>query len=800
MLKVLVRARISIALQFNEFTQASMRLLLSFLCTIFFCGSLYAQVIQVDANTFTSQQLIEDVLINSGCIQNIQITNEVTGNFGGQEKSFGYFNNAGSSFPFQEGIVMSTGRLSNVPGPNNSLSDDDAPGWVGDPDLELALQINNTINATILEFDFVPTAENIRFRYIFASEEYQEGNGNTCRFSDAFAFLIRPQGGNYTNIAVVPGTQTPVQVTTVHSGIPGSCDPINEEFFEGWNGSNVPINFNGQTKILSAEAAVIPNQTYHIKLVIADEKNFRFDSAVFLEAESFSISADLGEDQSFQNNNPLCENEVYTLDATPINSTAVGYAWYQDGVLLPTETGDQLIVTSPGVYSVEVDLGNGCVAPDEVLIEYTGPVVVQDTSLFQCEPSNTGFATYNLFDAETAVVDGDQTLQIESFHLSIFDAENGIDPIPNPTQYENIQPTQILHARVVSIFDCVGVADITLRTTTTMFGPYDLTRCSSEDNSGIATFNLSEALEALTEDAGSGFNITFHETYADAQALENVLPLNYTNSQSAFQTIYARLTSETGCAGTAEINLFVVPTPQFTTQEYQYCLGMIPETMTIDSGVIGGSNNFEFAWSSGATTPTIEITSPGSYTVQVTRETQLNGQTYRCTGTNTIVVSGSEIATITYVLEGNFGNQDLIVTANGIGEYVYALDAMDGPFQVSPIFQNVAGGKHTIYVKDLNGCGTASAVAYVLEFPQFFTPNEDGFNDTWFVKGIDKDNLQINRTVIFDRFGKILFVIGSGQNAWDGMYNGNLMPASDYWFQTTFTDGGSYRGHFTLKR
>src|SRR5690554_5572318 len=130
-----------------------------FFVSIFVGGLLLqSQNITVDANSYTLQQLVEEILIDSGCISNVQVTNSVGGNFSDGDKSFGYFSSNGSGFPFQKGLVLSTGKLQNVPGPNTSLSDVDAPGWIGDLDLETALGINNTINATIIEFTFVPNA------------------------------------------------------------------------------------------------------------------------------------------------------------------------------------------------------------------------------------------------------------------------------------------------------------------------------------------------------------------------------------------------------------------------------------------------------------------------------------------------------------------------------------------------------------------------------------------------------------------------------------------------------------------
>ena len=287
------------------------------LLTIFFLltsSSIFGQNIQVDSQTYTPQELVENILINSDCITNVLVTNVVGGDFNNTDKSYGFFDASGTSFPFNSGLVLSTGRLANTVGPNTTLSDDDATNWTGDSDLETILNEPNTINATIIEFDFTTIADRVSFRYIFASEEYQENNPNTCQYSDLFGFLIRPVNDQqYTNIALVPNTQIPVKVTTVHPEIPNGCSAQNEFYFEGFNSSTAPINFNGQTKVLTATANVIPNESYHVKLVIADEENFRFDSAVFLEAGSFQLNTDIGPNRLISTNNPLCKNEILEL-------------------------------------------------------------------------------------------------------------------------------------------------------------------------------------------------------------------------------------------------------------------------------------------------------------------------------------------------------------------------------------------------------------------------------------------------------------------------------------------------------
>jgi len=129
----------------------------------------FSQNVQVDNQLYSPQQLIEDILINSNCISNVNVTNVVGGDFDNTDQSYGYFDATGTTFPLQTGIVLSTGKLQNVEGPNTALSDDDAPNWFGDSDLEYALNESNTYNATILEFDFTSVANQISFRYIFAS-------------------------------------------------------------------------------------------------------------------------------------------------------------------------------------------------------------------------------------------------------------------------------------------------------------------------------------------------------------------------------------------------------------------------------------------------------------------------------------------------------------------------------------------------------------------------------------------------------------------------------------------------------
>ena len=317
--------------------------------------------------------------------------------------------------------------MTNVPGPNNNLSDDDAPNWVGDTDLENVLGISNTTNATSITFQFTPQANNLSFRYLFASEEYRENESTTCDFSDVFGFLIRPLNGNYQNIAVVPGTNTPVSVTTVRPDILNACDALNEEYFGQFNDSNAPINFNGQTEVLTANTDVVAGTTYEIKLVIADDQNFRFDSAVFIEADSFNLGVDLGQD--LIGDRALCSDESTLLE---VDDDLNDVDWfYNDNPI--AQNVNQLDVNAndfgTGIYRVEATLPSGCVAEDEIEIEFQQIEELSNLSLQQCDGNGDGLANFNLFSINQIVAQQNQSLTVDDYYETEDDALQEINPI-----------------------------------------------------------------------------------------------------------------------------------------------------------------------------------------------------------------------------------------------------------------------------------------------------------------------------------------------------------------------------------
>lgn len=759
---------------------------------------LFSQNLQVSSNIYSPQELIETVLINSSCIENLELTNVVGGNFNSSDKSYGYFEANGADFPFERGVVLSTGKLTNVGGPNSSLSDDDANGWSGDLDLETNLNETNTLNATVLEFNFSAASNQISFNYIFASEEYQENNPNTCQYSDLFGFLIRKESEQaYTNIALVPNTETPVKVTTVHPEIPGSCAAINEAYFGSWNSSTAPINFNGQTAVLTATATITPNELYHVKLVIADEQNYRYDSAVFLEANSFELGTDLGVDRLLATNNALCENETLILNATQPN--AATYQWFKNDSLIPAAPTNTLEIDSAGDYRVEVLLNSGCTSYGSIKIEYGLLPEANDVSLTQCPDSNLNLNT-SVFDLNViydAATNATANRSLK-FYSARIDAELDAPNDFNGDSFSNSENPQIVYIQVMDTqTGCIKVSELSLNVGSGSGNDSLLEACDLDGTEdGLMSFTLSDADAAILSGLAPSLSIRYYKTYSDAISQINPLPNVYTTTVPYSQFVYARIEDGINCYGINSLELIVLELPEVQENEQLiYCLDAFPNGITLSGGLLNAAfNSVYYSWTSGQTTAEIQVNEPGTYAVTITT-------TKGCSKTRSIEVLPSSIPIIDSV-DPTDGVEmtSVVVNVSGSGRYEYAIDNPLNGYQDSNVFLMVSAGIHRLYVRDKNGCGSTEKNISVIGFPKFFTPNGDGFNDRWHVTGINSATKLKSDVYIFDRFGKLLTQLNPIGPGWDGSYNGTLLAESDYWFYVKLPDNQIFRGHFTLKR
>jgi len=220
------------------------------------------------------------------------------------------------------------------------------------------------------------------------------------------------------------------------------------------------------------------------------------------------------------------------------------------------------------------------------------------------------------------------------------------------------------------------------------------------------------------------------------------------------------------------------------------------EFPVILSGLDSATYTFEWAFNGSPlvseSDPSISATLPGTYTLVAT---SLTGCTSNTGTTEIIGITGP--TSLTLVNSGDLiTNNSITATATGNGTFEYSLD--QGSYQSNPIFNDVALGYHEVSVRDVNVCNSIYEEIFIIGFPNFFTPNEDGYNDNWNV--ISGNSLPDMTISIFDRYGKLLKTITSLSDGWDGKFNGQDLPATDYWFLAISGDQQEYRSHFALIR
>ena len=768
-----------------------------FFCFIY-CNTLIvsAQNITVD-DTYTATQLVENVLVNSTCatVSNSKATGrEIPAN----QNSYGYFTNTGGRFPFKEGVLLATSYAQKAIGPfkddpTNITGNDNDGSWEGDTDLEQILDIKKSVTATVLEFDFTPLTNFLSFDYIFASIEYY-GTGS-CLYTDGFAFLIKENtpGSDYRNLAVILGTTIPVSSTNIRPNIPSGtnngCPAVNPQYFNGFNDKTSPINYAGQTVVMNAQTAVIAGKSYHIKLVIANDRNEYFDSAVFLNAGSFAPKIDLGPDR-IASSNPICFGESYTIDTHL--SASYSYKWFKDNIEIIGETNPSLTINAKGTYKVEVVFSPAtCSATDEILLEYAPEIVLSDTSLAQCDDNNDGISIFDLTKVDNIIKNNNPALSPVVYYESLSDAQGNVNPILNPKAYTNNPTIPTLFARVTNTFGCANYAEIKLIIANNSLASLNPFSTCDQDavQDGFYPFDLNaDVSPQVLTGLAPGMIVEYYLNTADAIAQKNPLSNIFKNTIAHEQTIQARIVNGPDCYEIVPIKLIVntFSPPNFQDETVSLCKGA-----TIDLSVAAGYSGY--LWTTGATTNSTSVSTSGVYSVSVT---DTNG----CNAVKKFTVTSSDIATITDAIIHDFdGNANsVLLHYTGIGNnYEFSLDGIN--FQDSPLFTAVASGKYFGYANDKNGCGlSVPYTIYVMDYPRFFTPNNDGYNDFWEIKNLD---LFPKATVsIFDRYGKLLKELNSNNPSWNGKYKGTELASDDYWFDLNFGDGKRIKGHFSLKR
>jgi len=634
----------------------------------------------IDVNTnnypesaFTITQLVKDVLIAGGSTcSTANVTNVVVSPAlppSNQDRSWGFFNRGTTAFPFEKGIILTTGNARKAGNVFQGGQLSDPLPIQGDADLAAALGIanSNLKDATFIEFDFVPSSTQVTFRYLFASEEYD--GTFPCTIGDGFALLLKKvTDPTYTNLAVLPNG-SPVSVTNIHpaaesNGQPLACGPANATFFGGYNTAQIQTNFAGRTVPLTATATVVPGQTYHFKMVLADYTDSAYDSGVFVKADPITVNIATPVPITCLTGNTTLNgsSSVYPTDAT-FNWTATN-----GGTIVSGGTTLNPVVSTGGTYTLTI------------------------TKVWSPGATCTGTASIIVLEDKTP-------------------------------------PVLTLTANKTTI--CQGES---------------ITLTATGANSYVWNNNLS----------GTG-------------PTQIVTP-------TASTTYVINGTTLNGCAASnpAALAITVVPAITSTLQGGFICIG---DQLTLDAG---SGPNYTYLWNTGATSRTISVAAPGTYTVKIS-----NGV---CTKEFTAVVSLAVIPQINKV-DYSFGTLTVSVNnpSNGVLEY----SADNGvTWQNSNVFNNVA---RNIIVKLRVRVKNTSCVGY-LEYFTFtmtnvITPNGDNVNDMIDFRGIV--NYKDFKATIADRYGKKVYEASKLTPYWDGYFQGKKLPTSSYWYQVTFEDPAS---------
>jgi gliding motility-associated-like protein len=458
--------------------------------------------------------------------------------------------------------------------------------------------------------------------------------------------------------------------------------------------------------------------------------------------------------------------------------------------------------SQPGIYTASLTMYLNGIQQGPFLkqvIIAEPPAVLQTTfDLVQCDSvdadPNDGSAPFNLQLANAPLtLYTTDAIQVYYYHtaadaISDTENQNAITDI-----YTNQSQGEILYAKVFKTnTNCFNIATVRLSTTQSVnLNGFDLSACDPDED-GFANFDLeSQGFQIATAlNLPTNVTVSFHEDENDAGIGMNALPNTFNSSD---RTIYVRAESDNACYGTGTLNLSVKSFPKIEDQTIDVCLSDFP--ISINSGLnISQVNNYEYDWNTAQTTNEISISSAGIYTVSVI-DPLLN-----CNDVITITVNQNEIPDIQDLI---INDRDLtVLLSNENGDFEYTINNSTGAFQQNNIFQNLPFGAHTLYIKDIYSCNMISETFYILGFPKYFTPNQDGNHDTWNIQGLDPSLYQ-SQTItvqIYDRYGKLLKTFNPNQSkGWNGEYNGNLLTPDDYWYYMILPDGKSYRGHFSLK-
>ncbi|MEI6410795.1 MAG: choice-of-anchor L domain-containing protein, partial [Bacteroidota bacterium] len=653
----------------------------------------------------TANSLVTNTLIGGNCFDVTNITSA------GNSASRGTFTNGGTNIGLNTGVVLCTGNVNILPGPNNNNGANGGfnTNSTDDPDLA-TLSTGNQWDLSKIEFDFTPTASMLQFNFVFGSEEYCEYVGS--QFNDVFGFFISGPGISGTqNIALIPGTSTPVTINNVNHNSNTSYYVNNNNGGAACN--NLPpfaINecqLDGFTTVLTATANVTPCGTYHIKLAIADIQDAAFASAVFLKANSF----DAGGQAKAQPIYPAGQQFVYedcgntgfirfyrgTGDASQplvINFTVSGTA---------TPGDDYAPLTSPiTIPAGQTEILIPVTVFADLLIEGDETIVIAIEDACSCQQQNV---TFTIKDKPPLDVDLNDVTICGGTSTTLTPAvTGGLSPFTyhwntNASTQSITVNTQGTNTYTVTVTDHCGTTATAQSTVSINPSP-----TAALSGSGVFCAGVSNPINLTVNFTGVGpWDLTYNAAGNQTTTTFNTSPGTIIATDPGNYNLVS-VVSANGCPGTVSGNV--------TLNQITVNLNVVPHDPpcfganggSINASANGGAGPFTYLWSNNATSANLTNIGPGTYSVTVTNG---NG----CTATQSVTLTEPPQLTATIASSGNIdctkpqGNADLQVDG-GTPSYTYHWS--NNSTAEDPTFNT--GGTYSVTVTDSKGCTATTSV------------------------------------------------------------------------------------------
>ncbi len=452
-------------------------------------------------------------------------------------------------------------------------------------------------------------------------------------------------------------------------------------------------------------------------------------------------------------------------------------------------TGTQTIT----VY-IENILNPDCFASYDVdFVVHPQPLANPIENDFVCDDvSNDGYHLFTLSDYNSQILADQSPSMFEVLYFeSEADAVSNVNVLPD--SYLVSSASQILYAKIQNqsntlCYDMISF-QVGVNYLPTAHQPENINLCD-QGNDGTESLDLTiQNAFILNGQPITDNSISYYLSMEDAETRTNPQPSNFTNTSNP-QTLYARIenNNSSNCYAITSFEIRLYEQPVLSMGSiWSMCEGS-------DVEVFADEGYDYYNWSTGETTRVITLDTPGQYTVTATNVYA----DFICSTEKTITVGISDIATIISIETRDWSqsNNSISIFVDGNGDYEYSIDGIN--YQNDNMFSSLRADEYTVYIRDKNGCGIVSEDVYLLYYPRFFTPNGDGNNDFWQIKNSGRE--PFNKLYIYDRYGKLITMLQPDSFGWDGTFNSNELPSSDYWFVLERQNGKTYSGHFSLRR